>query len=399
MITSRIWGLGGQVLSFNGLPLEAPSSPYVVFLTTRNSTAQSNYLSYDGGVTFEINQDLSALTQGATQMQFPYVTPGGQHLMTNYYSPSASKTIWSHDRGITWDASFIGSSLPYGPAKCSQDGQFMFKGSYNNPDTSNGAHYSQDGGLTWYKYQPADASLGGDGPNRKYISPQMSSISGQYSHITSQFSGSGMKAVSSSDYGSTVVRIEDIDNPSYPFTDYSQAAYMNNSMSEDGKYQMNLCYQNFQNSSDYGISWVTRRTSGTYINARMDRTGQYQFYQDNADGSIAGSNDYGVNWSGFNFYPRTAYYSMSLDGMNLIGAHPTQHRQLWRCQNFNFSGWYNSFTFDSSIITLDLSSDGNLAIVELQDGKVMYSNDGGGTFSQSTFTNPLAPDLMYLKIS
>jgi len=396
-MSSQIWGLGGQVLGWNGAVLKAPSSPYVVFLTTRNSTAQSNYLSYDGGITFAMNDDLSTLTQEATQMQFPYVSPGGQHLMVNYYSTTLCKTIWSHDRGITWDASIIIDDVAYGPAKCSLDGQFMLKGSYNNPDVSNGAFYSNDGGISWDLYQPADVSTDGNG-NRKYISPQMG-VNGQYSIITSQYASSLVKAICSSSYGSVVVRVEDIDNPSYPFLDGGQAAYINNVMSDDGKYQMNIAYPSIQNSSDYGISWITLKTSSTYVNGKMDRTGQYQIYQTNVDGSIFGSTNYGVTWSGFNFYPRIGYYTMSLDGMNIIGPHPTEYRQLWRCKDFDFAGWYNSFTFDSSILSVDQSSDGVLVIAELQDGKVMYSDDGGDTFSQSSFTNPLAPDFMYLKIS
>jgi len=391
-MSSQIWGLNGQPLGWNGAILKAPNPPYVVFLTTRSSTAQSNYLSYDGGITFAMNDDLSTLTQGATQMQFPYVAPGGNHLMTNYYSPSASKIIWSHDRGITWDASIILADENYGPGKCSEDGQIMLKGSYNNPANNDGAFYSQDGGLTWKLFEP---SSGAD--NRKFVQPNIN-LSGQFMFMNSQYASSSVKAVSSSDYGDNAVRIEDIDNPAYPFSD-AYGAYMNNVISEDGKYQMHAAFALMQNSSDYGYSWITRKTSSTYINGRMSRSGQYQFYQDNADGSIAGSTDYGITWSGFNFIPRVGYYTMSLDGMNLIGVHPTQYRQLWRCKDFSFSGWYNSFTFDSSILIAEQSSDGKLVIAELQDGKVMYSTDGGDNFSQSSFINPLAPDLMYLKIS
>ena len=382
----------------------SPAIPnHVIFLGTSNSAAQNNYISYDNGVSFSMNSDLSTRMVGMTSIPYLYLSPNGQHVLAGGINGVNSPWAWSHDYGVTWNSS-TAISPEEGYLRCSDDGQIMMKGSYQNtPGSGTNAVYSKNGGTTWNKFEP---SIGAD--NRKYITPQISA-DGKYAMITSQYATANLYAVFSSNYGDNPTFLKDIDNPSYPISE-TYSGVWGNGMSTNGKYMINGGYGVLQNSSDYGYSWYTIYNDTKDVNhaafPMMSRDGRYQVYQTYIDSSLYGSSNYGVTWN--NFYKSSGGYFVpvanttksSHDGLNLIARSAASVYEVWRCKNFDINGWYKTTTFASAISQLELSSDGTLVIAELADGKIMYSWDGGETFTQSSFTNPLAPsNNMWLKIN
>lgn len=400
--------ISNNYLYSNKLLLNYPIEigPYVILLTTKGNKNYSNFISYDKGVTFNENADLSTymLSTSVTDpisAPYTYISPNTKHLMVGYYDSSKSGLAWSHDSGITWDASTQKLETD-GYTKCSDDGTIMVKGSIDNV-AGTGIMYSKDSGTTWSLFEPA---VGAD--NRKYFVPVMNAT-GKYIMSNSQYVGSGVKMIFSSDYGDNCAYLEDIDNPTYFIRD-GFGTNRNNVMSSDGKYMLNLVWGTVQNSSDYGYSWYTIFTgsSGTsqyYMYGAMSLTGQYQVYQKNEDSSIYFSNDYGVSFNKFNkniggeFSCKPDWIRYSLDMMNMVGI-DVDLKTVWRNKNFDSNGWYNSYTFTTNILNFSMSSDGNVVLMQTTDASIFYSWDGGDTFSKSTFENPLAPSsYLYLAIN
>lgn len=386
----------------------APTPPvaksYVVGLFARNNTNYNNYLSYDKGASFAMNQDLSTKSTGLTYWSSQHISPDASHMILCGYSGSTRYTAWSHNSGVTWDVSTTNNPTEYGNVRCSDDGNIMAQGSFDN-DAAKGIFWSKNGGTTWAFWEP---SVGAD--NKKYVNPQMSG-NGKYMLSTSQYSTSAVKAIMSPNYGDQCCYVVDQDNPSYPFDD-AYFPYTNNTMSYNGKYQINAGYGVYQNSSDYGYSWYSiysaTKSTSYYVFPRCSSDGKYQVYQRYIDSSMFASSDYGVTWSqiGNAYEGKWTNWYLSNDGMNMITLRPPSNwsdnypKAVWKCSGFNLGSWTNTKTFDVSILTAEMSSDGSLFVVELGDGSIYYSENGGTTFTKSSFVNPLAPTtFMYLRIN
>lgn len=389
---------------------------YLIAIGSRLDPCAGVWFSTDNGETFTEDPCTYQLKNGSLNAGYLYITPDTNHIMIGINDDTASATagnkmMWSHDKGNTWNYRFLGTTNSnIGYIECDDSGQIIIKGSWDNSNDA-GIELSTDGGDTWDWFE----TVGGS--NRKYAYPHLNVYSGQYIMASGQYYSSipETPVIYSSNYGTDVSILREY-NPVDASIVNSFSTINKLQMSGDGKYMIFAAYGIFQNSSDYGYSWVTHYESNNSYGSDdaayglISIDGKYQMFTQRQDVSSFFSDNYGVSFT--EFYDTdgslfTCNYGrqfMNRSGNNMIAlrSYPGSGfnlKEVWRNRNFDSNGWYLTHTFDSDMHNMDMSSDGNLVFAILTDGSMYYSINGGDSFIMSSDINPMDPSTAYIAIS
>jgi len=318
---SQIWGLGGQVLGWNGLPLNAPFP--IPFIITGGGTGHIPKYTYDLGNNW-IPVDTTTGSYGT-----PWVSVYG---ITGQY-----KHVWSYD------------------------GIHMFFTSYNVGRTKSRVWYTNDGGKTMSYFDKSDASpyegrqfgTWTEDNNKAYVT-------GWTNQAKLNYSLNNFVSVLESSTGQP--------DGNYPLilSGSKNGQYVYGGVASAGGVIV---------SSDYGANFTLYTLTGSgHSNAPIcDDTGQYATITGDAATGWWFTSNYGANWTQISVNTPIVYmfYDATMI-MYVTRTAPTNY--------FNFTtnqgGSWTSLSFPTGVVSgATLSLDNKNKVVYLFQGNVVSPNN------------------------